>query len=156
MKKLMMMASLLVMLGACTGQDNNNLTVSGLDPKNFVTEVDSIPIELYTLTNDKGMEVCITNFGGRVVSVMVPDRDGKLQDVVLGFDSIGDYLHVEGNNSARSLAAMVIASSKASSRSTARTISCRRTTMGTACMVAPRDSMPCPGRSNRPTSSTWS
>jgi aldose 1-epimerase len=98
MKKLMMMASLLVMLGACSGQDNNNLTVSGLDPKNFVTEVDSIPIALYTLTNGKGMEVCITNLGGRVVSVMVPDRDGKLQDVVLGFDSIGDYLHVEGNN----------------------------------------------------------
>ena len=38
------------------------------------------------------MEVCVTNFGGRIVSVMVPDKDGKMQDVVLGFDSIQDYI----------------------------------------------------------------
>ncbi len=38
------------------------------------------------------MEVCMTNFGGAIVSVMVPDRNGKLEDVVLGFDSIGGYL----------------------------------------------------------------
>ena len=40
------------------------------------------------------MEVCITNFGGRIVSVMVPDKNGKMQDVVLGFDSIADYINV--------------------------------------------------------------
>ena len=38
------------------------------------------------------MEVCITNFGGRIVSVMVPDKDGQMRDVVLGFDSIQDYI----------------------------------------------------------------
>lgn len=38
------------------------------------------------------MEVCITNYGGRIVSVMVPDRDGVMRDVVLGFDSIQDYI----------------------------------------------------------------
>lgn len=38
------------------------------------------------------MEVCITNFGGRIVSVMVPDKDGNMRDVVLGFDSIQDYI----------------------------------------------------------------
>ena len=38
------------------------------------------------------MEVCITNFGGRIVSVMVPDKDGVMRDVVLGFDSIQDYI----------------------------------------------------------------
>lgn len=40
------------------------------------------------------MEVCITNFGGRIVSIMVPDKTGKLQDVVLGFDSIADYINI--------------------------------------------------------------
>lgn len=40
------------------------------------------------------MEVCITNFGGRIVSIMVPDKNGKMQDVVLGFDSIADYINV--------------------------------------------------------------
>lgn len=47
--------------------------------------------DLFVLKNDNGMEVCVTNFGGRIVSVMVPDRDGVLRDVVLGFDNIGDY-----------------------------------------------------------------
>jgi aldose 1-epimerase len=40
------------------------------------------------------MEVCITNFGGRIVSIMVPDKNGKMQDVVLGFDSISNYIHI--------------------------------------------------------------
>jgi aldose 1-epimerase len=40
------------------------------------------------------MEVCITNFGGRIVSIMVPDKAGKMQDVVLGFDSVQDYINV--------------------------------------------------------------
>ncbi len=66
-------------------------TVSGLDPKNFEGEFNGKATALYTLTNANGMEVCITNFGGRLVSVMVPDRDGKMTDVILGFDNIKDY-----------------------------------------------------------------
>ena len=48
-------------------------------------------MKLYTLKNQNGMEVCITNYGGRVVSLVVPDRDGKPTDVVLGFDNIAQY-----------------------------------------------------------------
>jgi aldose 1-epimerase len=40
------------------------------------------------------MEVCVTNFGGRIVSIMVPDKNGKMQDVVLGFDSIQNYIKI--------------------------------------------------------------
>ena len=47
--------------------------------------------QLYTLKNASGMEVGITNYGGRIVSLMVPDRDGELLDVVLGFDDLTDY-----------------------------------------------------------------
>ena len=46
---------------------------------------------IYKLTNANGMEVTVTNFGGRIMSVMVPDRDGQLKDVVLGFDKVEDY-----------------------------------------------------------------
>ncbi|MBQ9311200.1 MAG: galactose mutarotase [Bacteroidales bacterium] len=46
---------------------------------------------LYTLRNTSGMEVCITDFGGRIVSLNVPDREGVLRDVVLGFDRLEDY-----------------------------------------------------------------
>lgn len=49
------------------------------------------PTALYTLTNANGMEVCITNFGGRIVSILVPDRTGTMRDVVLGFDNVRDY-----------------------------------------------------------------
>ena len=49
-------------------------------------------VELYTLRNAKGVEAAITNFGGILVSLKVPDRDGKLGDVVLGFDSLDGYL----------------------------------------------------------------
>ena len=46
---------------------------------------------LYTLSNARGMEVKITNYGGVVVSIRAPDRDGKMADVVQGFDSLADY-----------------------------------------------------------------
>src|SRR6266852_4332813 len=48
-------------------------------------------IELYSLTNKKGMEVSITNFGATVVTLRVPDRSGKAADVVLGFDNLEGY-----------------------------------------------------------------
>jgi aldose 1-epimerase len=50
------------------------------------------PVDLYVLTNTKGMTVKITNYGGIVTEIHVPDRDGKFADVALGFDNLGDYL----------------------------------------------------------------
>ena len=47
--------------------------------------------ELYTIRNASGMEVSITDFGGRIVSLLAPDRDGNFRDVVLGFDNLEDY-----------------------------------------------------------------
>jgi aldose 1-epimerase len=54
---------------------------------------DGQPVDLYTLSNASGMEVAITNYGGTLVSVKVPDRNGKLADVVLGFDNFEGYLN---------------------------------------------------------------
>jgi len=48
-------------------------------------------IELYSLTNKKGMEVSITNFGATVVTLKVPDRAGKATDIVLGYDTLDGY-----------------------------------------------------------------
>ncbi len=83
------LAAALVVVG-CTPK-STVLTKSGLDPKDFESERNGKPTALYTLTNEAGMEVCITNFGGRLVSVMVPDRDGEFKDVILGFDNVKDY-----------------------------------------------------------------
>ncbi|MBO5251646.1 MAG: galactose mutarotase [Bacteroidaceae bacterium] len=82
----------LALLTACAPQQKEALTLSGLNPTNFETLVDgNKSVKLYTLKNASGMEVCITNFGGRLVSVMVPDKEGNLTDVILGFDNIKDY-----------------------------------------------------------------
>ncbi len=48
-------------------------------------------VKLYTLTNNNGMVITVTNFGALLTSVIVPDKDGKMSDVVLGFDSIEGY-----------------------------------------------------------------
>ena len=50
------------------------------------------PIDLFTLRNARGMEASITNYGGRLVTLKVPDRAGHNEDVVLGFDSLEGYL----------------------------------------------------------------
>ena len=73
-------------MSACA--EKQTLTLSGLDPQAFVGEKGGKATALYTLKNANGMEVCVTNFGGRIVSVMVPDKDGNMVDVVLGFDNI--------------------------------------------------------------------
>jgi aldose 1-epimerase len=52
---------------------------------------DGKPVEIYTLTNNKGMEARIMTYGGTVVSLRVPDKTGKLDDVVLGYDAVADY-----------------------------------------------------------------
>ncbi|HEX2657582.1 MAG TPA: aldose epimerase family protein, partial [Polyangia bacterium] len=55
-------------------------------------KVDGKPVDLYTLTNAKGAVAKITNYGALVVSLMMPDKKGKLGDVVLGFDKVDDYV----------------------------------------------------------------
>jgi len=86
-------AAMALMLTACDSQTAApQLTASGLDPAKFDTIVNGDTVKLYTLKGDKGMEVCITNYGGRVVSLMVPDKNDSLVDVVLGFDNIAQYM----------------------------------------------------------------
>ena len=55
------------------------------------TADDGRKANLFALSNSRGMEVKITNYGGVVVSIRTPDRDGKMADVVQGFDSLTDY-----------------------------------------------------------------
>jgi aldose 1-epimerase len=69
-------------------------TTAGLlpNPDNFRDTVDGQTTGLYFLTNGK-LSAAITNYGARVVSLIVPDKNGTPTDVVLGYDSIGKYLH---------------------------------------------------------------
>ena len=51
---------------------------------------------LYTLVNDRGMTVEITDFGGTIVSIKTPDRNGRITDVSMGYDSVADYEQADG------------------------------------------------------------
>jgi aldose 1-epimerase len=59
-----------------------------LDPERFAREIDNKPVRLFTLRNSHGMTVCVTNYGAKIEQVLVPDREGRFDDVVLGYDSI--------------------------------------------------------------------
>ena len=89
--KLSLLGGIALTIAGCNGGNGNILTQSGLNPKNFEAIYDGDSTSLYVLKNSKGMEVCVTNFGARIVSVSVPDRNGNMVDVVLGFDSIQSY-----------------------------------------------------------------
>ena len=71
------------------------LTKSGLNPSNFEANIRGKQTHLYTLTNKNGVEMCMTNLGGRIVSLMVPDRQGKFHDVCLGYDNVAQYADYE-------------------------------------------------------------
>lgn len=93
MKKLLSLVAavgtMALAFSACN--DSKPAVKSGLDPENFKSEVNGDSTALYVLTNAAGMEACITNYGGRLVSLMVPDKDGGFKDVVIGFDSVQAY-----------------------------------------------------------------
>lgn len=91
-KIMILLAGVMLLASACTRRQAEKRTVSGLRTADFRTEVNGKQTDLFVLKNGNGMEVCITNFGGRIVSVMVPDKEGVMRDVVLGFDSIQDYM----------------------------------------------------------------
>lgn len=96
MKRLCMAVMAMCLLLSC-GEKREEATLSGLMKSDFVSEVEGKPTALYVLKNKNGAEACITNYGGRLVSVMVPDKNGKMTDVVLGYDNIGQYVQSDGN-----------------------------------------------------------
>lgn len=67
-------------------------TKSGLVPHKFKKQLDDKKTDLYVLTNTNGLELAVTNYGAKIVSLMVPDKEGALVDVVTGHDSIDTYL----------------------------------------------------------------
>lgn len=61
--------------------------------ENFQTVINGKNTDLYVLENKNGMKVAITNYGGRIVSWLAPDKNGDFDDVVLGFESLEEYMN---------------------------------------------------------------
>jgi len=70
---------------------NEKKSMIAIAPGAFFQKVDGKQVELYTIRNKNGMEMSVTNYGGRIVALMVPDRSGKMEDIVLGYDSLAGY-----------------------------------------------------------------
>lgn len=78
----------------CTLKNNHTLKFINMTQKDHI-EVDGKKVSLYTLLNNNGMSVDITNYGAKILSIMVPDKNGKFEDVVLGFETFDEYLTQE-------------------------------------------------------------
>src|ERR1700730_2694908 len=81
----------ITLLCVIAGEGKSPSKVAGVSKQSF-GKVEGQNVDLYTLTNAHGVEAKITNYGGLVVSFQVPDRTGHLDDVVLGYDKLDDYL----------------------------------------------------------------
>jgi aldose 1-epimerase len=65
--------------------------LSGIERVNFEGTIDGKTVNLYVLKNKNGIEVAFSNYGQRLVSLMVPDKNGKMEDIVLGYSSLDKY-----------------------------------------------------------------
>ena len=79
-------------LTACGAADNVKL----VDAKNFESTIDGKQVALYTLKSESGMTMQVTNFGGHVVSLWTPDKNGTMGDVVLGHNTLKEYVDFQG------------------------------------------------------------
>ena len=97
---LLILAAGVISLSACTNNidkrtstntDSVIKTVMIPDSSNFNATIDGKQASLYLLKNKNNVQVAITNYGGRIVSILVPDKDGKLVDVALGYEKVSGY-----------------------------------------------------------------
>lgn len=96
MRKLYLFISLIVILVSCSTKDSNNLL---MDESKFVTTVNGKETALITLKNENNTYVQITNYGARVVSIIVKDKNNIPTDVAWGFESIDGYINANDINS---------------------------------------------------------
>ncbi len=75
-----------------SGKDSTDVTAVNIpDQADFKANIEGNSVNLYVLKNKTGAEVAITNYGGRVVSLLVPDKNNQFKDVVLGYDNLKSY-----------------------------------------------------------------
>jgi aldose 1-epimerase len=85
----------LFLLGAASAVWADSTPATGsVTPKPFGRTPEGQLVRLYTLTNENGMSVSIMDYGATIVKILAPDRNGKFDDVVLGFDKFSPYLHI--------------------------------------------------------------
>jgi aldose 1-epimerase len=92
LKKFIVVLALVMLFGSLWAGASTTEAKPTIEKQAFGKTADGTPVDLYTLTNDKGLEAKITTYGGIIVSLKVPDRNGMLGDVVLGYGALEGYL----------------------------------------------------------------
>ena len=78
----------LALLAACCAA---SVASAAIEVSDWGKTSDGKEVKLYTMTNDNGMVVKISNFGAVINAIIVPDKDGNMADVALGFDEVSGY-----------------------------------------------------------------
>ena len=91
----LVLITLFICSKAISQSNLNNSECASLNPENFNKVIDGKQVGLFLLKNGN-LTAAITNYGGRIVSLCAPDKNGQKADVVLGFKSIDDYLKATG------------------------------------------------------------
>lgn len=82
----------ILFFAACSNQAKSSVHLT-LNKKNFADTINGKVTSLYVLKNKEGMRVAVTNYGGRIVSIVVPNKDHVPTDVVVGFQNIKEYIN---------------------------------------------------------------
>lgn len=100
MRTVLLTLSLALCFFACKEEKKNNIESTKtiplktkILPKDFEGMVEGDSVKLYVLTNKNGLEVTFTNFGQRLVSLHVPDKNGKFEDIVLGYGTLDEFVN---------------------------------------------------------------
>ena len=91
MKNLLILLTSLVILFSCTTNKKSEIVI--FPESNFQKTLNSKEVKLFTLKNNSGIVTQITNYGGRVVTLWTPDKNGNFEDIVLGYETIDGYLN---------------------------------------------------------------
>ncbi|MDR2927409.1 MAG: galactose mutarotase [Cytophagaceae bacterium] len=94
MKKAILFLGTVACLASCSGNKEPELPL--LDAKAFEATVDGKKTSLYTLKSGNGVYMQVTNLGARVVSLFTPDKNGKYEDIALGYENIDRYINNTG------------------------------------------------------------
>lgn len=99
MKKLTVVMLALTLMFSCTAPKKQEFNM-GYTKADFEKEVNGKKTTLFTLKNDSGIIVTLTNYGAKIVSVFAPDKNGQMEDVTLGFKSIDGYINGDAGQGA--------------------------------------------------------
>lgn len=90
--RILILMTMVVLLGMSCERKEEQQKIMDIKSVEFGQTADGERVDKYVLNNDKGMEVSIITYGAIIQSLYVPDRNGKLEDVTLGYDNLADYI----------------------------------------------------------------